>query len=98
MRVERIILSVNYLGNDIDVNGRMALAANLRIDRSHRPEDIAALSALGNGVIGCLVGYVEGGSPAIVALHLNTDGSIRHDCPHRLGGVSASEERRAPSA
>lgn len=92
MRVERIIISLDYLPrDDVDVDGGVGFAANLRIDQTERPEDVATLAALGEGVVGCLVGYLEDGTAAVATLYFNADGFLSHASPRALGDVSSAE-------
>ena len=98
MRVERIIISLDDLPrDDVDIDGGVGLAANLRIDRAERPEDVATLAALGEGVVGCLVGHLEDGTAAVAALYLNADGFLSHASPRALD-VVASARSALPSS
>ena len=95
MLVERLVISASefFADDNVNVDRGVALAANLRVDRTHRPEDIATLAALGDGVVGCLIGYIKDGTPAVAALYRDANGSLRHGRPRALNAVCASAER-----
>ena len=82
MLVSRIVYLSDFVRrDDANIDGCVGFAARLRVDRSERPDDESTLAALGDGVVGMLVGNLKDGTPAIAALYLNADGSVRHGSP-----------------
>ena len=85
MLIERFVFSPDGLEtiNRVSIDRRMPLTHDFQIKVSHRPEDEAALAAVSNGVgvIGVAIGKRDDGTPTLMAVKLDADGSFRHGEP-----------------
>ena len=77
MQIERFVLFIDALkaGPDPAPDDSVGLIQNLRINATIGTDDDPAFDALGEGVVGVVIGRLDDGSPALGALKRRSDGS-----------------------